>query len=45
MGTQPEIAAALKMISQFASSCREANWKAVKCIVHYLKGTIDVKGL
>lgn len=41
MGTRPDIAAALSVVSQFASNPNETHWKAVKRILRYVKGTLD----
>ena len=41
MGIRPDIAATLGIVNQFASNPNEAHWKAVKCILRYLKGAID----
>ena len=41
IGTRPDIAAALSVVSQFASNPNETHWKGVKRILRYLKGTSD----
>ena len=41
IATKPDIAAALRVVNQFASNPSETHWKAVKRILRYLKGTKD----
>jgi hypothetical protein len=39
IGTRPDIAAAISIVSQFAANPSEVHYKAVKRIIRYLKGT------
>jgi hypothetical protein len=41
IGTRPDIAFALSVVSQFAQNPNDAHWKAVKRIFRYLCGTLD----
>ena len=43
IGTRPDIAAAVSIISQFASNPTTLHHQAVKRIIRYLKGTINLK--
>ena len=39
--TRPELSYSVNKVCQFMSEPMEEHWKAVKCILRYLKGTID----
>ena len=41
--TRPDIAATVSIISQFTSNPMTFHYQAVKCILQYLKGTINMK--
>ena len=43
MGTRPDIAHAVAVVSQYSSDPGQAHWTAVKRIIRYLKGTQDLK--
>ena len=43
IGIRPDIAAAVSIISQFASNPTTLHHQAVKCILQYLKGMINMK--
>jgi len=43
LGTRPDIAFAVSVISRYASNPAETHWKAVKRILRYLKGSIDLQ--
>ncbi len=43
MGTRPDLAFAVSMVSQFMSRAGPSHWMAVKRIMWYLKGTLDLK--
>lgn len=40
INTRPDITFAVNKVFQFMSTPRDTHWHAVKCILHYLKGTI-----
>lgn len=42
-GTRPDIAFAVNDVSRFNNNHRTTHWKAVKRILRYIKGTIDLK--
>ena len=44
IGTRPNIAYGVSLVSRFMSSPSKEHWKSVKWILRYLKGTLD-KGL
>ena len=44
IGTRPDIAHGLSLVSRFMSKPSKDHWNAVKWLLRYLKGTID-KGL
>ena len=39
MGTRPDIAASVGVVSKYLANPGEEHWKAVKRIIRYLKGT------
>ena len=41
LGTRPDLAYAVGLVSQFASNPSQQHWKAVKRIFRYLRGTTD----
>ena len=41
--TRAKIAIALGTVSQFMLKAGSLNWMAMKCIMRYLKGTLDFK--
>jgi len=41
LGTRPDIAFALSIVSQYLELLDKIHWNAVKRILKYLKGTID----
>lgn len=41
LGTRPDLAFAVSVVSRYAANPTESHWKAVKRIFRYLKGTID----
>ena len=41
LGTRPDIAFAVSVVSRYASNPNESHWKAVKRIFRYLRGTVD----
>lgn len=41
MGTRPDLAYALSVLSKFTKNPRPLHWKAVKRVFRYLRGTID----
>ena len=41
LGTRPDIAIAVNMLSQFMSNPANVHWKAVKRVLRYIKGTLD----
>jgi len=43
VGTRPDLAFPVSMVSQFMSRAGPSHWMAVKCIMRYLKGTLDLK--
>ncbi|XP_033222505.1 secreted RxLR effector protein 161-like [Belonocnema kinseyi] len=43
IGTRPDITHAVNSFSQFNGCNRNVNWTAAKCMLRYLKGTIDLK--
>ena len=43
MGTRPDIAYAVSVVSRFASNPNESHWKAVKRILRYLRATLSLK--
>jgi hypothetical protein len=42
MGTRPDLAFVVSMVSQFMSRAGPSHWMAVKRIMRYLKGTLDL---
>jgi len=40
--SRPDIAFAVGLVSRFISQPRQSHWEAVKQIMRYLKGTIDI---
>ena len=40
--TRPDISYAVGMVSRYQSNPGKAHWKAVKRILRYLKGTMDI---
>lgn len=42
LGTRPDIAYAIQVLSKFSKNPGEAHWDAVKRVFHYLKGTRDL---
>ena len=40
---QADLAFAVSVVSQFMASPAPMHWMVVKCIMRYLKGTLDVK--
>jgi hypothetical protein len=43
VGTRPDLAFPVSMVSQFMSRAGPSHWMAVKRIMRYLKGTMDLK--
>ena len=43
VGTRVDLAFAVSMVSQFVSKASPLHWMALKCIMRYLKGTLDFK--
>ncbi len=43
VGTRPDLAFPVSMVSQFMSGAGPSHWMAVKRIMGYLKGTLDLK--
>jgi hypothetical protein len=43
VGTRPDLAFLVSMVSQFMSRAGPSHWMAVKRIMRYLKGTLDLK--
>ena len=43
LGTRPDIAFAVLHLSQFMQNPRKPHWEAVKRVLHYLKGTQNVR--
>jgi hypothetical protein len=43
LGTRPDIAFAVSVVSRYASNPTEAHWKAVKRILRYLRSTITLE--
>jgi len=43
VGTRPDLAFPVSMVSQFMSRAGPSHWMAVKRIMRYLKGTLDLK--
>ena len=43
LGTRPDLAFAVSVVSRYASNPNEAHWQAVKRIFRYIKGTIGLK--
>ena len=43
VATQPDIAFAISLLSQFLKNPGEIHWNAVKCVLRYLKGMKDYK--
>jgi len=43
IGTRPDIAYAVSLVSRFASNPNQSHWTAVKRILRYLKGSIHLK--
>ena len=43
IGTRPDISYAVGVLSRFSSNPGMAHWKAVKHLMRYLKGTMDLK--
>ena len=43
IATRPDIAYAVGVLSRFSSNPGMAHWKAVKHLMRYLKGTMDLK--
>jgi len=41
-GTRPDLAYAVNALSQFQSNPSSAHWMAVKRILRYIKGTLDL---
>ena len=41
LGTRPDIAYAVSVVSRYGSNPNEAHWKAVKRILRYLRQTVD----
>ncbi|SLM39725.1 probable transposable element [Lasallia pustulata] len=41
LGTRPDIAYAISMVSRFVSNPDKSYWQAVKCILRYLQGMVD----
>lgn len=41
MCTCPDICFAVRLVSIFQSTTGHAHWKAIKRILHYLRGTMD----
>lgn len=40
--SRPDIAFAVSRLAQFCSGYDESHWKAAKCVLRYLKGTMDL---
>jgi hypothetical protein len=40
--THPDLAFAVSYLSQFASHPTQVHWAALKCVLRYIKGTLDV---
>ena len=43
MGTRPDIAYAVSVVSRYASNPDDNGWTAVKRIFRYLRGTLQLK--
>lgn len=43
LGTRPDIAFAVSVVSRYASNPTETHWKAVKRIFRYLRGTVNLR--
>ncbi len=43
VGTWPDLAFLMSMVSQFMSRASPSHWMAIKRIMQYLKGTLDLK--
>jgi hypothetical protein len=43
LGTHPNISYAVTTVSRFSSNPGQAHWDAVRCIYHYLLGTMSLK--
>jgi len=41
--TRPDLSQAISMISRYMRDPRKGHWEAVKLVLRYIKGTIDVK--
>ena len=42
MGTRPDIAYAVSVVSRYGSNSNDEHWKAVKRIFRYLRSTINL---
>ena len=40
--TRPDIAQAVRVISRYMSNLKQEHWRAVKRIMRYLKGSLDM---
>ena len=40
-GTRPDLAYAVITLSQYSSCPEQHHWEGIKCILRYIKGTID----
>ena len=43
LGTRPDLAYAVSVVSRYASNPTNTHWKAVKRIFRYIKGTLDLR--
>jgi len=43
LGSRPDIAFAVSLVSRYGSNPLEAHWKIVETILRYLRGTLDMK--
>ena len=43
LGTRPDLAFAVSVVSRYSSNPTEAHWSAVKRIFRYIKGTLDIQ--
>ena len=42
LGTRPDLAFAVSVVSRYSSKPNDSHWQAVKRIFRYIKGTLDL---